>query len=103
MEKYVWTEVLPPVLQILCTHFTSFLIPGCHRIICGPQLSMWPRPTCRAYAVLSKQHKATEPLSSYLITSCWNRKSETVEGSLLTIVVHSEEIHIEMLGQEVML
>ena len=55
------------------------------------------------YAVLSKQHKATELLSIYLITSCWNRESETVEGCLLTIVAHSEEIHIEMLGQEVML
>ena len=34
--------------------------------------------------VLSKQHKTTQLVCSYILTLCWKHESETVAGRLLT-------------------
>jgi hypothetical protein len=59
-------------------------------------------PPCSTVSgLLSMQHKAIQLLACYIRTSCWKRESENVEGSLLTWL-NSEEIHIEILGLEMM-
>lgn len=32
MKRYMWIEVLPQLLKILFSYFTSFVVPSCHSI-----------------------------------------------------------------------